>query len=663
MGDTTTDLSDRLKSALDAPTPGAGSGKPPVDSSRLREALGLDKIDAKLAGDDANLDALKEGMSFPKLTQPPPQDAHSDPFQAFGQPAMYLAIFGSLLTRNPLASAVNAGAGVLKNTQAMDSAQAQRQYEEWKVTSENSVKLAQYEMNAYKAALSDKTATLKEKEVAMRTAAAVFKNPNLQTILDAQGVEGATGYVKAYEKHLNDVVSTQGAAAQHIDDHMSGAKLIAQGINSGNADDQANALELLAKNLNAAGQGKGSTASARQAALTTSVRLESIAARLRDSDPAVVKAAQEEAATVPEVGPGIKRVAPRTAPLSQKEFDAVAAGIRREHPDWTDDQVTLEANQRIAQSKHIEPATAVNLDTIKEDVRKDHPDWSEGRVTQESESRLAASKRAPHVAPLAQKEFDAVAADVRKAHPDWSEGQVTQAVNAQLAASKRDPAIADREKRMAERERRLANSLSAQQAAKLKEITAANPGMSDKEFGNAVRLVTGRNELSPAEAIKLDEYQGHAVEGLDVGDTLLHTMEVTPMAVGVGGMVGRPLEAIGNWLGNDTTARNEFVRNLDRMLLSYSNTEQMTSGRPLAAQMNIIKEIIGGRGWGETVKNTADAIHDVQNELYHRLQRVDAERDGTYSWKTPLGNLDPVQWRQRGGSSSAPDVTQFDSPQ
>jgi hypothetical protein len=582
MADAATDdtLSDRLKSALSAPDASGGPSKPPVDSGRLRQALGLGAIDTKLAGEDANLDALKEGMSFPKLTEPPPKEATSDPFQAFGQPAMYLAVFGSLLTRNPLATAVNAGAGVLKNTQALDSAAAQRQYEEWKVRSDNAVKLAQYEMNAYKAALGEKNTTVREKEVAMRTAAAVFKNPNLQSILDSDGVEGAQGYVKAYEKHVNDATSALPTAHEHVTAHVQSvgdAKLIAQAINSGNPPDQADGLELLAKQMAAAAQGKGSSAAARQAALTTSVRLESIAARLRDSDPAVVKAAQDEAATVPEVGPGIKKASASAGSVASKELDAVGNAVQREHPDWTPDKVLLEANARIA-------------------------------------------------------------------------------------ASKRDPAVADREKRMAEREKRLANSLTSQQAAKLKEITDANPGMSDKDFGNAVRLVTGRNELSPAEAIKLDEYQGHAVEGLDVGDSLLHTMEVTPMAVGVGGMVGRPLEAIGNWLGNDTTARNEFVRNLDRMRLAYSNTEQMTSGRPLAAQMKIIDEIIGGTGWGQTVKNTADAIHDVQNELFHRVQRVDAERDGTYSWKTPLQNLDPVPWRQKGGAAPAPDVSQFDSP-
>ena len=223
MADTATDdtLSDRLKSALSAPdASGSGSGKPPVDSGRLRQALGLDSIDTKLQGEDQNLDALKEGMSFPKLSEPPPKEATSDPFQAFGQPAMYLAIFGSLLTRNPLATAVNAGAGVLKNTQAMDSAAAQRQYEEWKVRSDNAVKLAQYEMNAYKAALGEKNTTVREKEVAMRTAAAVFKNPNLQSILDSDGVEGAQGYVKAYEKHVNDAASTLPAAHEHVTAHV-----------------------------------------------------------------------------------------------------------------------------------------------------------------------------------------------------------------------------------------------------------------------------------------------------------------------------------------------------------------------------------------------------------------------------------------------------------
>lgn len=600
-------LSDQLSKAIAAPLPGSGGGpsKPPVNSGRLREALGLDKIDANLAADDENLAALKQNMSFPKLTQPPPQQPQSDPFQAFGQPAMYLAIFGSLLTRNPLASAVNAGASVLKSTQAQDSAIGQQQYETWKINSENAVKLAQYEMNAYKAALGDKNSTIREKEVAMRTAAAVFKNSNLQTILDSEGVQGAQGYVKAYEKHVGDVVNTSGPAHEHLTAHIDGGgsgsggagggaaggthaaagalnadgrrQLVAQALDADDPKVNAQGVDLLARQLEGTMTGKV-PASERAKMELTLTKLAKISADLRSGDEAKVAAARKEAGEIPEIGPGLLSAArPRAAgagSLAGKEFDAVANAVQKEHPDWGADKVTLEANARIA-------------------------------------------------------------------------------------ASKRDPDLAaDR----TARQKRLANSLTTQESSRLKQITDANPGMSDKEFGNAVRLVTGRNELSPAEAIKLDEYQGHAVEGLDVGDSLLHTMQVTPLAVGVGGIVGRPLEAIGNWLGSDQTARAEFVRNLDRMRLAYSSTEQMTSGRPLAAQMKIIDEIIGGKGWGQTVANTADAIHDVQNELFHRIQRVDSERDGTYSWKTPFQNLDPVPWRNRKSSPAASDSSQYDSP-
>lgn len=375
MADTATDdLSSKLQSALDAPSGGGGAGKPPVDMARLRGALGLDKINDRLAGENAELDSLKENMAFPKLTAPPPQQPQTDPFQAFGQPAMYLAIFGSLLTRNPLASAVNAGASVLKNTQAKDSAIGQQQYEQWKIASENSVKLAQYEMNAYKAALSAKTGTIREQEAAIRTAAAVFKNPNLQTILDSQGVEGAQGYVKAYEKHVNDVAEAHGPASEHVTTHVTGGgggnskaqtatnDLIAEAIGSGDPTKMAMGIELYQKQLLSSQAAKGDHSKME----TVQLKLSNLKAALRSGDEdtvaAAVKAAREDADLGPALMSGA-RPQKATAGSVAAERESRFAELKKTDPTASDSAIWDKVNQEvfISKSAHFPPGTAEML--------------------------------------------------------------------------------------------------------------------------------------------------------------------------------------------------------------------------------------------------------------------------------------------------------------
>lgn len=312
------DLSGKLDKALAAST-ATGDGKPPVDYSRVRAALGLDAIDSRLAAEDRGLDTMKEGMAFPKLTAPPPTQPQTDPLQAFGQPAMYLAVFGSLLTRRPLSTAVMSAANVLKSTAALDAAGAQRAYDEWKVQSENATKLANYELAAYRAALSDKHNTLLEKAAALRTAAAVFKNPNLVQILDDGGVESATGYVNAYGKHVDDVGKTTDALHQHVTAAFeksspaqavapAGAagrrQLVAQAIDSDDPKIQAQGIDLLAKDLESGQTGKV-PASERAKMELTLTKLAKISADLRSSDPSKVEAARKEASEIPEIGPGL----------------------------------------------------------------------------------------------------------------------------------------------------------------------------------------------------------------------------------------------------------------------------------------------------------------------------------------------------------------------
>ena len=99
---------------------GATATKPPANMDHVRDMFGLGKTRQTLDEDRAAIDAAKPGP--PALTPPPLQPPPTDPLQAFGQPAMWLAALGGLLTRHPLTSAITSAGAVMDSVHKQDSA-------------------------------------------------------------------------------------------------------------------------------------------------------------------------------------------------------------------------------------------------------------------------------------------------------------------------------------------------------------------------------------------------------------------------------------------------------------------------------------------------------------------------------------------------------------
>lgn len=87
----------------------------------------------------------------PTITPAPElKDYQRDPMQSFGSAAGFLATFGSLLTRRPLTSALNAGAAVMTAANQKDAAAFSSAFDKWKVETENAWKMTEWDMNQYK---------------------------------------------------------------------------------------------------------------------------------------------------------------------------------------------------------------------------------------------------------------------------------------------------------------------------------------------------------------------------------------------------------------------------------------------------------------------------------------------------------------------------------
>lgn len=138
-----------LRPAAKAPTV-APKAAPGIDTSELDTDQA--ELDAKLKGIGQGVDALTP----PKLDDMPkmPEPQGTSPVQVWGSLAMGLAAIGSLMTRQPLTTALNSAANVMNAYKKGDQETADAEFARWKVASENAIKLHNFEMEQYKAALS-----------------------------------------------------------------------------------------------------------------------------------------------------------------------------------------------------------------------------------------------------------------------------------------------------------------------------------------------------------------------------------------------------------------------------------------------------------------------------------------------------------------------------
>jgi len=182
-----------------------------------------------IAVDDATIGSMEEHARAPRLTPPPPQQAVTDPLQAFGQPAMWLAAIGSLFTRRPFVNAINAAGQVLKATHEQDQAAAMNAFNQWKIESENGIKLAKYEQDAYKAAIAKKGVDVREADANLKATITAFQNAPLLQVYQTEGFDGVSRYLSTYGKSLK---KTEDASVKF--DVIHGGELNARTISSYN---------------------------------------------------------------------------------------------------------------------------------------------------------------------------------------------------------------------------------------------------------------------------------------------------------------------------------------------------------------------------------------------------------------------------------------------
>ena len=117
-------------------------------------ATRLQAIDDREAREEGAIDKQVAGIKVPTIPNeatkpfsPPPQ---TDPKAVWASTAMLMAGLGSLFTRQPLTTAMNAAAGVIKAYRDGDTAAAQSAFTQWKTAQDAALKIANFEQDTYR---------------------------------------------------------------------------------------------------------------------------------------------------------------------------------------------------------------------------------------------------------------------------------------------------------------------------------------------------------------------------------------------------------------------------------------------------------------------------------------------------------------------------------
>lgn len=181
-------------------------------AGRIRERE--NRADAALERGEKQLGDLRLP---PQLTLPPaPEAQHTDPMSTWGSMAMMFAMFGSLATRRPFTTALNAAAALNNAVAAGDHEHTQEAFNKWKIESENAQKMAQWEHERFSEQLSQiKTGVEFAREY--RPTATAFKDELGLRLIDAGEYDKALALYTNRSHAAGQLTATRQAALDNVE--------------------------------------------------------------------------------------------------------------------------------------------------------------------------------------------------------------------------------------------------------------------------------------------------------------------------------------------------------------------------------------------------------------------------------------------------------------
>jgi hypothetical protein len=174
-------------------TPEVGAAMGEIDANGKRIA----DVNKRLAAESATVKDLKtpDLVDMPKET---PQEYRSS-FEAFNNAVPVLAIFGSMLTRAPLTSAINAAASAMEGFHQGDKEAVKLHEQNWRNATETALAQNKKELESYRAILEKHNLSVSDMIAELNGAASASNNTSLKASLANGQLSAAVQIIQAQE--------------------------------------------------------------------------------------------------------------------------------------------------------------------------------------------------------------------------------------------------------------------------------------------------------------------------------------------------------------------------------------------------------------------------------------------------------------------------------
>lgn len=170
-----------------------------------QDSMALDQRANQLQTD---LEGLKSQAAHPPAT------AQGSPSEAFGSAAMFLATMGSLMTRHPFTTALNAGADVMEAYRKRDIEKAQAAFQTWKAQMDTAMTLHRFEQDAYKAAVDKVSRDREGAKTDLAVTAAAMKDAVVLHLVESGRMDDAVNLI-AGRRVMGQRAGAAGGAMQN----------------------------------------------------------------------------------------------------------------------------------------------------------------------------------------------------------------------------------------------------------------------------------------------------------------------------------------------------------------------------------------------------------------------------------------------------------------
>lgn len=144
----------------------------------------------------------------PKIA-PPPAPPQEDAWANFGSTASILGIIGSALLKAPVETALNASASAMKAKTAGDAVAYEKHYRQWKDTTAQAWKQAEWEAGQMKLALDTARTNANLGTAKLNAIATATNNAGLAALLESGDWKGVGEYTNSMAKLSNSLLSKQ----------------------------------------------------------------------------------------------------------------------------------------------------------------------------------------------------------------------------------------------------------------------------------------------------------------------------------------------------------------------------------------------------------------------------------------------------------------------